>query len=150
LEEEENGVQLMKPITGLDGLLKRAKQAGIFGTKMRSVVNLANEKGVKAIVDQQFEIGKQIIAAGLIPILEPEVNIKSPEKVEAETLLKANLLEQLNKLGKDGKVMLKLTLRPLTTFTRNASNIPTLFVWSLSRVDTLVRKPTKYLLGRMA
>jgi fructose-bisphosphate aldolase class I len=124
LEEEENGVQLMKPITGLDGLLKRAKQAGIFGTKMRSVVNLANEKGVKAIVDQQFEIGKQIIAAGLIPILEPEVNIKSPEKAEAETLLKANLLEQLNKLGEDGKVMLKLTLPSVDNFYKECIEHP--------------------------
>lgn len=111
LAAEENGVQLMKPIPGLAELLKRAKEEkGIFGTKMRSVVKLANKEGVKAIVDQQFEIGKQIVAAGLVPILEPEVDIKSPEKKEAEELLKENLLDQLNKLGPDEKVMLKLTL----------------------------------------
>jgi fructose-bisphosphate aldolase class I len=116
LEAEENGVQLMKPIPGLDHLLKRAKQAGIFGTKMRSVINLANDKGVKAIVDQQFEIGKQIVAAGLVPILEPEVNIRSPEKAQAETLLKQNLLQQLNNLGEDEKVMLKLSLPSVDNF----------------------------------
>ena len=110
LELEQDGVQLMKPIPGLDDLLKRAKQKGIFGTKMRSVVNLANEKGISEIVAQQFDIGKQIIAAGLVPILEPEVNIKSPEKAEAEVLLKQYLLQQLHKLGPDEKVMLKLTL----------------------------------------
>lgn len=124
LEAEEDGVQLMKPIPGLDDLLKRAKQAGIFGTKMRSVINLANEKGVKAIVDQQFEIGKQIVAMGLVPILEPEVNIRSSEKAQAETLLKQNLLEQLNKLGDDEKVMLKLSLPSVDNFYKECIEHP--------------------------
>jgi fructose-bisphosphate aldolase class I len=116
LEPEKDGVQLMKPIPGLDDLLKRAKDLGVFGTKMRSVINMANAKGVKEIVDQQFEIGKQIITAGLIPILEPEVNIKSPEKAEAEVLLKRYLLEHLNALGPDDKVMLKLSLPSVDNF----------------------------------
>jgi fructose-bisphosphate aldolase class I len=116
LEPEKDGVQLMKPIPGLDDLLKRAKDLGVFGTKMRSVINMANAKGVKEIVDQQFEIGKQIITAGLIPILEPEVNIKSPEKAEAEILLKRYLLEHLNALDPDDKVMLKLSLPSVDNF----------------------------------
>ena len=124
LAPEENGVQLMKPIPGLDELLKRAKQAGMFGTKMRSVINLANEEGIKAIVDQQFEIGKQIIAAGLVPILEPEVNIRSPEKAQAETILKANLLEQLDKLDADQKVMLKLTIPSVKNFYKECIDHP--------------------------
>ena len=124
LAPEENGVQLLKPIPGLDELLKRAKQAGMFGTKMRSVINLANEEGIKAIVDQQFEIGKQIIAAGLVPILEPEVNIRSPEKAQAETILKANLLEQLDKLDADQKVMLKLTIPSVKNFYKECIDHP--------------------------
>jgi len=111
LAAEENGVQLMKPNPGLGDLLKRAKEEkGIFGTKMRSVVKLANAEGVKAIVEQQFEVGKQIVAAGLVPIIEPEVDIHSPEKKEAEDLLKASIMDQLNKLEPDQKVMLKLSL----------------------------------------
>ena len=110
LEAEADGVQLMKPIPGLDATLERAKGKGIYGTKMRSVIKLGNEKGVKAIVDQQFEIGKQILAAGLMPILEPEVDINSPEKDKAEQLLKANILEHLNALPSGTQVMLKLTL----------------------------------------
>jgi len=110
MEAEKDGTQVMKPIAGLDELLKRAKSKGFFGTKMRSVINSANEEGIKAVVDQQFEIGKQIIAAGLIPIIEPEVNIKAPDKEQCEDILKAQILKQLDALGDDQLVMLKLSL----------------------------------------
>jgi len=110
LVDEADGVQLMKPMPGLDALLERARDKGIFGTKMRSVVKLANGAGVNAIVDQQFEIGSQILGAGLVPILEPEVDIKSPEKAAAEQLLKAAILAGLDQLPDDQSVMLKLTL----------------------------------------
>ena len=110
LAEEKDGVQLMKPIKGLDALLKKAKSKRIFGTKMRSVIKQANEKGIAAIVAQQFELAKQIVAAGLVPIIEPEVDIKCPDKARAEQLLKAGILAELDKLGKDQTVMLKLTL----------------------------------------
>ena len=110
LEDEVDGVQLMKPIGGLADLLARATGKGVFGTKMRSVIKLADPAGVKAIVDQQFEVGKEIIAAGLVPIIEPEVDINSPQKAEAEGLLKAAILDQLNSLSADQPVMLKLTL----------------------------------------
>jgi fructose-bisphosphate aldolase class I len=110
LAAEENGVQLMKPISGLDELLKRSKEKGMFGTKMRSVINKANKEGIQAIVEQQFEIGKKIISFGLVPIIEPEVDIHSTEKEQCEAILKECLLEQLGKLGDDEKVMLKLTI----------------------------------------
>ncbi len=110
LAVEENGVQLMKPMPDLDKLLDRGLKKGIFGTKMRSVIKLANEAGIRAIVDQQFEIGKHIAGKGLVPIIEPEVDINSPEKAQAEMLLKARLLEHLNALEPDQLVMLKLTL----------------------------------------
>jgi fructose-bisphosphate aldolase, class I len=110
LADERNGVQLMKPIPGLDDLLTRAKQRGVFGTKMRSVIKTDNVEGIKAIVNQQFQVGKQIIQHGLVPIIEPEVDINSPKKKECEEILKACLLEQLDKLGDDEKVMLKLSL----------------------------------------
>jgi fructose-bisphosphate aldolase class I len=110
LAEEQDGVQLMKPIKGLDALLKKAKSKRIFGTKMRSVIKQANEKGIAAIVAQQFELAKQIVAAGLVPIVEPEVDIKCPDKAKAEKLLKAGILAELDKLNKDQTVMLKLTL----------------------------------------
>jgi fructose-bisphosphate aldolase class I len=110
LAEESNGVQLMKPMPGLDALLAKAKSKGIFGTKMRSVIKQANPAGIKAIVDQQFEIGRQIIAAGLVPIIEPEVDIKCPDKAKAEELLKAEIMAQLDKLPEGQLVMLKLTL----------------------------------------
>jgi fructose-bisphosphate aldolase class I len=109
LAEEKDGVQLMKPIPDLDELLERGKRTGIFGTKMRSVVKLANEAGIRAIVDQQFEIGRRIAAADLVPILEPEVDIRSPEKAEAEAILRKALLEGLDGLSEE-KVMFKLTL----------------------------------------
>jgi fructose-bisphosphate aldolase, class I len=110
LAEEANGVQLLKPIKGLDGLLVRAKAKGIFGTKMRSVIKQANPVGIHAVVAQQFEIGRQIIAAGLVPIIEPEVDIKCPDKAAAEDLLKAGILAELNRLPEGQLVMLKLTL----------------------------------------
>src|SRR5699024_767665 len=99
LAEEANGVQLMKPIPDLNELLKRANDRHIFGTKMRSVIKEANPAGIKEAVDQQFEIGKQIIDAGLVPIIEPEVDIHSPEKERCEDLMKADILEHLNNLG---------------------------------------------------
>lgn len=110
LADEENGVQLMKPMPDLAALLEKAKKNGIFGTKMRSVINQANAAGIKAIVAQQFKIGKQIIATGLVPIIEPEVNIHCPDKAKAEDLLLAAIMAELNKLGADELVMLKLTL----------------------------------------
>jgi len=111
LSEEADGVQLMKPIPGLDALLARArKEKGIFGTKMRSVIKQANPTGIEAVVAQQFEIGRQIVAAGLVPIIEPEVDIHCPKKTEAEALLKTAILDRLDRLGSDPLVMLKLTL----------------------------------------
>ena len=110
LAPEENGAQVMKPMPELDSLLARAKENGVFGTKMRSVIKLANPDGVKAVVDQQFEIGRCIVEAGLVPIIEPEVDIHSPEKEQAEVLLKDAMLAHLDALGPEQKVMLKLTL----------------------------------------
>ncbi len=110
MEDEKDGAQVMKAMPALDALLKKAVAKHIFGTKMRSVVAQANAVGVAAVVKQQFEVGKQIIAAGLMPIIEPEVDIKCPQKTEAEKLLKAAILDELNKLGADQMVMLKLTL----------------------------------------
>jgi fructose-bisphosphate aldolase, class I len=116
LAEEQDGVQLMKPMPGLDALLKKAKAKHIFGTKMRSVIKHGNQKGIEAIVKQQFEIGKQIIAAGLVPIIEPEVDIHAPDKAEAEKLLKAGVLKELDRLKPDQLVMLKLTLPEVPNF----------------------------------
>ena len=110
LAAEADGVQMMKPMPALDSLLARAKENGAFGTKMRSVIKLGNPAGVQAVVDQQFEIGRRIVDAGLVPIIEPEVDIHSPEKEPAEVLLKDALLAHLDALGPDRKVMLKLTL----------------------------------------
>ncbi len=110
LVDEENGVQLMKDMPELDQLLDKAVSQNVFGTKMRSVIKLANTQGIKAIVKQQFDVAKQIIAKGLVPIIEPEVDINSAEKAEIESLLIVELLEQLNLLSADQKVMLKLTL----------------------------------------
>jgi fructose-bisphosphate aldolase, class I len=110
LAAEENGVQVMKAIPELDDRLARANGHKVFGTKMRSVIKLANRKGIQQIVDQQFEIGKKILAAGLVPIIEPEVDINSHEKEQAEGILKLELLDQLNKLKDNQNVMLKLTL----------------------------------------
>jgi fructose-bisphosphate aldolase class I len=110
LADEKDGVQLMKPIGGLDALLKRAKAKDVFGTKMRSVIKQANKAGIDAVVKQQFELGKQILAAGLVPIIEPEVDIKTPNKAGAEELLKAAITKELAALKPDQKVMLKLTI----------------------------------------
>jgi fructose-bisphosphate aldolase class I len=110
LAPEQNGVQLMKDITNLDALLDKAKKKNIFGTKMRSVVKGANKDGIKAIVEQQFDIGRKILGAGLIPILEPEVDIHAPDKAEAEDILEPRILEHLEKLDSDRPIMLKLTI----------------------------------------
>jgi fructose-bisphosphate aldolase class I len=110
LEAEANGVQLMKSMPDLDKLLARAKAKGIFGTKMRSVIKQANPAGIKAIVDQQFEVGRQIIAAGLVPIIEPEVDIHCPDKAAAETLLHDAIKARLDQLPEGQLVMLKLTI----------------------------------------
>ena len=116
LEDEANGVQLMKAMPELDELLAKANAQDVFGTKMRSVVKLANQAGIKALVAQQFAIGKQILAAGLVPIIEPEVDINSPEKAEAEVMLKAAILAELDALSADQHVMLKLTLPETASF----------------------------------
>lgn len=110
LDVEENGVQLMKPMPDLDALLERAVAKGIYGTKMRSVINAANAEGIAANVAQQFEVGKQIIGHGLVPIIEPEVTISIADKAEAEDMLLAEILKQLDALSEDQNVMLKLTL----------------------------------------
>lgn len=110
LEDEKEGVQLMKPMPELDALLARSKALGVFGTKERSVINLANRQGIAAVVRQQFEVGKQVLAGGLMPIIEPEVNIKSPERAEADQILLEELLKALDALTGDDKVMLKLSL----------------------------------------
>jgi len=110
LAAEADGAQVMKPMPDLDPLLERAKAKGVFGTKMRSVIKLANPKGVDAVVDQQFEIGRRILAAGLVPIIEPEVDIHSPEKAQAEALLKAGILRHLKGIPEGQQIMLKLTL----------------------------------------
>ncbi|MCB9899478.1 MAG: fructose bisphosphate aldolase [Planctomycetes bacterium] len=124
LADEKDGVQVMKPMPGLADLLKRAKQHGVFGTKMRSVIKSANAGGIKAVVDQQFEIGRQIVAAGLVPIIEPEVDIKSPQKAECEKILKAELLAHLNALEPTEKVMLKLTLPSQAGFYKECIDHP--------------------------
>ncbi|MDJ0750930.1 MAG: fructose bisphosphate aldolase [Woeseiaceae bacterium] len=110
LADVVDGAQVMTPITDLDDLLERANAAGVFGTKMRSVIKGANAAGIKAVVDQQFEIGRQIVAAGLVPIIEPEVDIHCPDKEGAEDILHASIMDQLNSLGEGEIVMLKLTL----------------------------------------
>ncbi|EOB7724934.1 fructose bisphosphate aldolase [Staphylococcus aureus] len=110
LAEEQNGVQLMKPIDNLDSLLDRANERHIFGTKMRSNILELNEQGIKDVVEQQFEVAKQIIAKGLVPIIEPEVNINAKDKAEIEKVLKAELKKGLDNLNADQLVMLKLTI----------------------------------------
>jgi fructose-bisphosphate aldolase class I len=118
LEAEADGVQLMKPIPGLDGLLERAVKLGIFGTKMRSVIKLNSPAGIAAIAQQQFAVGAQIAAHGLMPILEPEVSIKSPDKAGAEATLRAELLKGLDALPQGSRVMLKLTIPDVADFYR--------------------------------
>ena len=116
LADDSNGAQIMKPIPELGTRLESAKSHGVFGTKMRSVIKLGNKTGISDVVKQQFEIGKEILNAGLVPIIEPEVDIKSPEKSDAEILLKAEILDQLNSLAGEQNVMLKLTLPNETGF----------------------------------
>ncbi len=116
LVDEADGVQLMKPMPELDALLARAVTKGIFGTKMRSVVNSANEKGIAAVLDQQFAVGQQILKAGLMPILEPEVSIGAADKQQAEALLKTGLMARLDALPAGSKVMLKLTIPTVDGF----------------------------------
>jgi fructose-bisphosphate aldolase class I len=110
LEDEANGVQLMKPMPELDALLARARALGVFGTKERSVINLANEEGIAAAVAQQFEVAKQVLAHGMMPIIEPEVSIKSPERDSADRIMLAEILKQLDALPDGQQVMLKLTI----------------------------------------
>ncbi|MCF8485197.1 MAG: fructose bisphosphate aldolase [Rhodobacteraceae bacterium] len=124
LEAEADGVQLMKPMPGLDALLDRAKAAGIFGTKERSVVGAANAKGVAALVAQQFAIGAQVAAHGLMPILEPEVTISIPDKAEAEALLQTEILRHLDALPVGTQVMLKVTLPSVANFYAPLVNHP--------------------------
>jgi fructose-bisphosphate aldolase class I len=110
LEDEANGVQLMKPMPELDALVARSKALGVFGTKERSVIHSANAEGIAAVVKQQFEIGKQILAGGLMPIIEPEVNIKSETRAECDAILAAEILKELDALPEGVQVMLKLSL----------------------------------------
>ncbi len=124
LADESNGVQLMKPINDLDETLRRANERHIFGTKMRSVIKKANPEAIKEVVDQQFEIGKQILAAGLVPIIEPEVDINSSEKEQCEEILKAEILNQLDQLNEDQNVMLKLSIPTQKNFYKELINHP--------------------------
>ena len=119
LAEESNGVQAMKPMPDRDALLTRAVSKGIFGTKMRSVIKLANREGIAAVVAQQFAVGRQIIAHGLVPIIEPEVDIKSPQKAEAEAMLRDAIAAELDKQPSSQPVMLKLTLPSTANFYAN-------------------------------
>ncbi|WP_203334514.1 fructose bisphosphate aldolase [Planococcus beigongshangi] len=124
LADEEDGVQLMKPNPGLDDLLKRANERNVFGTKMRSVINGANAEGIKKVVAQQFEVAEQILAAGLVPIIEPEVNIRIDDKAEAEEILKKEILEGLNTLSEDKNVMLKLSIPTVDNFYKELIDHP--------------------------
>ena len=110
LEAEDNGVQMMKPMPGLDALLERAKSLGVFGTKERSVINSANEAGIAVLVAQQFQVARQVLAHGMMPIIEPEVNIKSADRVESDDLLLTAILEELDELPEGEQVMLKLSI----------------------------------------
>ena len=116
LADEEDGVQLMKDMPQLDALLDRAVASGIFGTKMRSVINSASAEGIAKVIEQQFEVGKQILAKGLVPIIEPEVNIHAADKAECEATMKAEILKQLDQLAEGQEVMLKLTLPEVDGF----------------------------------
>lgn len=124
LAEMENGVQLMKPIPGLEALLERAKERHVFGTKMRSVIKDANAAGIKAVVDQQFAFGKIICAAGLVPIIEPEVDIHTPDKQGAEKILKEELIKHLRALDSGRPVMLKLTIPDEDNFYEELTGLP--------------------------
>jgi len=116
LADEANGVQLMKPMPTLDDLLKKAKSKGIFGTKERSVIKSNNAEGIKAVVKQQFEVARQVLSHGLVPIVEPEVDIKNPDKKGSEAVLKKEILAELDKLPNNQQVMLKLTIPDVDNF----------------------------------
>lgn len=116
LADEQDGVQVMKPNPDLDSLCRRAVAHGVFGTKMRSVIKAANAKGIRAVVAQQFEVGRQIIANGLVPIIEPEVDINIPDKAEAEAILRSEIVAELDRLAADQSVMLKLTIPDTDNF----------------------------------
>lgn len=124
LADLANGVQLMKPISNLDELLSRAVERNIFGTKMRSVIKEANAAGIREVVEQQFAIGKQIFEKGLIPIIEPEVDIYSADKEKSEEILKQEIIKQLNALDKDVKVMLKLSIPSVNDFYKDLMSDP--------------------------
>jgi fructose-bisphosphate aldolase class I len=124
LAEEVDGAQVMKPIPQLKSRLASALNHGVFGTKMRSVIKLANPRGIEAVVSQQFEFGKEILAGGLMPIIEPEVDIKSPEKQQCEELLRTALIKELNSLSGDQQVMLKLTLPSEVNFYKPLADHP--------------------------
>ena len=124
LEEEAYGVQLMKPNSTLDDVLKRANERNIFGTKMRSVIKQANYEGIKNVVEQQFEVAKQILAAGLVPIIEPEVDIQSEDKQQSEELLKQEILRQLNALSEHENVMLKLSIPTVENYYKELIDHP--------------------------
>jgi fructose-bisphosphate aldolase class I len=110
LEDQENGVQMMKPMPDLDALLERAKSLGVFGTKERSVINEANESGIAVLVVQQFQVARQVLAHGMMPIIEPEVNIKSADRAESDDLLLTAILEELDEIPEGQRVMLKLSI----------------------------------------
>ena len=124
LEELEDGVQTMKPMPELDELLKRANERHIFGTKMRSVIKQASQTGIKKVVDQQFEVANKIIAAGLVPIIEPEVDIHNTDKAECETILKNEIKKHLDKLPETSNVMLKVTLPTVENFYEDLTKHP--------------------------
>ncbi len=124
LADEENGVQMMKPMPDLDALLDKAVDNGIFGTKMRSVIKTNNPDGIKALVAQQFEVAKQIIARGLVPIIEPEVDIHSPDKAQAEETLRIELMANLSTLAEGEYVMFKLTLPETANYYQDCINHP--------------------------
>ncbi|TWT05332.1 fructose bisphosphate aldolase [Planococcus sp. CPCC 101016] len=124
LADEENGVQVMKLISDLDDVLKRANERNIFGTKMRSVIKEANPEGIKKVVEQQFEIGKQILAAGLVPILEPEVDINSTDKEQSEKILKEEMLKHLDQLSEDQNVMIKITIPTVDNYYKELIDHP--------------------------
>lgn len=124
LADEENGAQVMKPMPDLDALLDRAAAAGIFGTKMRSLISQPNPEGIRAVVDQQFEVAKQIIAKGLVPIIEPEVSINCPEKADAEDILLEEISKHLDALDDDQLVMLKLTIPTIANHYGTVINHP--------------------------
>ncbi|AQU78544.1 MULTISPECIES: fructose bisphosphate aldolase [Planococcus] len=124
LADEENGVQVMKLISDLEDVLKRANERNVFGTKMRSVIKEANSEGIKKVVEQQFDVGKQILAAGLVPILEPEVDINSKDKEQSETILKEEMLKQLDQLKEDQNVMIKITIPNVDNFFKEMIDHP--------------------------